>query len=423
MSDSLPTKPGSSTPAVKLAGKAPAPARRRDAADLFLEQATAADRAEPSRVIMAIDATGSREATWDAACCIQADMFKAVATGGLQVQLVAFLGGLQLYGGGTVLGMVDGTPTVAGGEPVDKNPARLLTGPKGPTGEPAFTSSSEVLDRLMRKITCKVGYSQIERVLRHALDTHRKTAIKGVVVIGDMFEENIESVLAVARELGRAQVKVFMFQEGDNAKARKAFEAIAAATEGAYAPFSDGSADQLRDLLKALAVFAVSGVEGLKAMVGATDKTAALPAAAVLLSCLTGTRAPKSDDEPIDIDYSVPVKGPRPKSPMTIIAEASGMIITAIEKVKTVPGEAFLRPALAAMDEATKAVDAAMKAITGLPAVSTDDAGEMIDDADELAKLAQALAHKTLGEVADEAQALAYKAHAHAMLLRSKSGQ
>jgi len=67
--------------------------------------------------------------------------------------------------------------------------------------------------------------------------------------------------------------------------------------EGRLAPFSDGSADQLRDLLKALAVFAVSGVEGLKAMVGATDKTAALPAAAVLLSCLTGTRAPKSDDE------------------------------------------------------------------------------------------------------------------------------
>jgi len=106
-----------------------------------------------------------------------------------------------------------------------------------------------------------------------------------------MFEEHIESVLAVARELGRAGVRVFMFQEGDNAEARKAFEAIAAATKGAYAPFREGSADQLRDLLKALAVFVVSGVEGLKAMAGTTEKTAALPAAALLLSRLTDPSA------------------------------------------------------------------------------------------------------------------------------------
>ena len=46
-----------------------------------------------SRLIFALDATMSRQPTWDTACHLQADMFReAAAIGGLEVQLVYFRG-------------------------------------------------------------------------------------------------------------------------------------------------------------------------------------------------------------------------------------------------------------------------------------------------------------------------------------------
>jgi hypothetical protein len=46
--------------------------------------------------IFGLDATASRQHTWDTACKLQADMFREVATaGGLEVQLVYFRGDSQ----------------------------------------------------------------------------------------------------------------------------------------------------------------------------------------------------------------------------------------------------------------------------------------------------------------------------------------
>ena len=46
-----------------------------------------------ARLIFALDATMSRQPTWDLACQVQAEMFEAVAAlGGMQVQLVYFRG-------------------------------------------------------------------------------------------------------------------------------------------------------------------------------------------------------------------------------------------------------------------------------------------------------------------------------------------
>src|SRR5258707_14645178 len=45
------------------------------------------------RIIFALDATASRQPTWDTACKLQADMFREVAAaGGLDVQLVYYRG-------------------------------------------------------------------------------------------------------------------------------------------------------------------------------------------------------------------------------------------------------------------------------------------------------------------------------------------
>ena len=57
---------------------------------------------------------------------------------------------------------------------------------------------------------------------------------------------------------------VFVFQEGRDAKAERAFREIARLSRGAYSPFDAGSSRQLRELLTAVAVYAAGGRKALK---------------------------------------------------------------------------------------------------------------------------------------------------------------
>ena len=57
------------------------------------------------RLIFALDATMSRQPTWDTACALQADMFREAATiGGLDIQLVYFRGLGECRASGWVAG-------------------------------------------------------------------------------------------------------------------------------------------------------------------------------------------------------------------------------------------------------------------------------------------------------------------------------
>src|ERR1700722_1390786 len=65
--------------------------------DAFLADLQRAPAARPAtgrgRLIFAMDATASREPSWDRACKIQGEMFEATAAlGGLEVQLVFYRG-------------------------------------------------------------------------------------------------------------------------------------------------------------------------------------------------------------------------------------------------------------------------------------------------------------------------------------------
>src|SRR5262249_25251897 len=62
--------------------------------DAFLKDLVE-NRAPPrhGRLLFALDATASRQPTWDTACMLQAEMFREVATiGGLDMQLVYYRG-------------------------------------------------------------------------------------------------------------------------------------------------------------------------------------------------------------------------------------------------------------------------------------------------------------------------------------------
>jgi hypothetical protein len=182
------------------------------------------------RLLFAMDATMSRAPTWDMALGLQGEMFAAVKeVGGLDVQLIYFRG-------------------------------------MGECRASKWVSDPDALARLMRSVACEGGMTQISRVLSHALEESRKRRINAVVYVGDCMEEDVDRLCAQAGELGLLGVPVFMFQEGADEAAARAFREIARLTKGAFCRFDRGSAQQLRDLLTAVATFAAGGRKALLAL-------------------------------------------------------------------------------------------------------------------------------------------------------------
>jgi hypothetical protein len=182
------------------------------------------------RLIFAMDATMSRQPTWDMALSLQGDMFQAVKeVGGLDVQLVYFRG-------------------------IDECRASK------------WVSEPAALARLMTGVSCNAGNTQIGRVLAHARDEGSKRKVNALVYVGDAMEESIDALAARAGELALLGVPVFLFQEGEDAGVTRAFREIARLTKGAACRFGAGSATELRELLTAVAVYAAGGRKALAAL-------------------------------------------------------------------------------------------------------------------------------------------------------------
>jgi hypothetical protein len=210
--------------------------------DAFLKDVRALQPAGSGhgRLIFAMDATMSRQPSWDLALELQADMFKAVkAVGGLDVQLAYFRGFNECQASRWV-------------------------------GDP------DALARLMRQVSCVGGLTQIGKMLSHAKRENAKSKVNALVYVGDCMEENVDELAQLAGELGLIGVPVFLFQEGREPKAERAFKEIARLSRGAYCPFDAGSARQLRELLTAVAVYATGGRKALKDFSSETKSGAAL---------------------------------------------------------------------------------------------------------------------------------------------------
>jgi hypothetical protein len=207
----------------------------------FLDEArrTPAPAAERGRLVFALDATMSRQPTWDLAIALQARMFEAAAgVGGLAVQLVYFRG-------------------------------------QGECRASRFVADGRGLAELMAGISVRGGLTQWRKALAHARNEAQAARVGALVCVGDAFEEDLEELLAVAGELALAGVKAFMFQEGEDKRARTAFQEVARLTGGAYGAFDAGAAARLAALLSAAAAYAAGGREALEAL--AAREPAALP--------------------------------------------------------------------------------------------------------------------------------------------------
>jgi hypothetical protein len=202
------------------------------AVDAFLEKVSATpvtkSAGESGRLIFAMDATASREHAWDRACHIQGEMFKETAAlGGLDIQLCYYRGFGEF------------------------------------NASPWLSSSDEMLKR-MTSVYCRGGFTQIEKVLHQAIKQTKQQKVHALVFVGDCMEEEVDHLCQLAGELGMLGVPAFMFHEGAEPVAQRAFKQIAQLTRGAYCSFDATSAGQLRDLLNAVAVYAAGGRPALQ---------------------------------------------------------------------------------------------------------------------------------------------------------------
>lgn len=197
-------------------------------------------QANRGRLIFALDATASREATWDLAAALQTQMFEEAAkVGGLSAQFV-------FYRGSEVRNSL-------------------------------WFPDARKLAEQMNTIRCVAGATQIAGVLRHIRAENERGKVSAAVFVGDAIEERPAELYLAAAGLG---VPVFWFQEGDGVVSyldkhgelaeeypplpvAQVFRELARLTNGAYGKFNAGAAQQLAELLRAVAAFAVGGIGAL----------------------------------------------------------------------------------------------------------------------------------------------------------------
>ena len=230
------------TPVARGGRTDPAPS---DDVDGFLAEVRAAPPARApaggrGRLIFALDATASRQPTWDRAASLQAGMFESVTgIGALDVQLAYYRGHAECRASG-------------------------------------WTSSPRKLVGWMERIDCRAGRTQIRRILEHGNAEARKAPVQALVFVGDMVEEDVDRLGDLAGQSRLLGLPVFVFQEGTDRGASYAFGQIATLSGGAHCRFDAASAHRLGELLNAVAAWATGGREALARLGSRSSEARAL---------------------------------------------------------------------------------------------------------------------------------------------------
>ncbi len=179
------------------------------------------------RLVFALDATMSRQQTWDLACGLQAEMFKAAASiSTIDIRLVYYRGTTECRAS-------------------------------------RWISDADTLAKLMRRISVEAGPTQLRKVLTETRKEATTAGVRALVFVGDALEESIDELCAIAGELGLLKVPVFIFQEGHDPVAEQGFREICRLSGGAWCRFDPGAAAQLGELLRAVATYAAGGISAL----------------------------------------------------------------------------------------------------------------------------------------------------------------
>jgi hypothetical protein len=218
--------------------KTPGVSSANDIANFLQKASTLGSQAKGNGgLIFALDATMSRQHTWDQAQQIQASMFDAVGkAGGLDVQLVYFRG-------------------------------------FGECRASRWVADTASLRTLMTGIECRGGQTQITKILSHGCKEAKKknpvnpdrSRVDALVFVGDAVEEDVDLLCNQAGQLGLLGVPCFMFQDGNDPQTEQAFREISRLSGGAFIRFGAGSAARLAQLLRAVASYVAGGAAALEA--------------------------------------------------------------------------------------------------------------------------------------------------------------
>ena len=193
-------------------------------------------RGETPHVILAL--ANYRRSVWDQAKVLQADMFREAAGTGLEMTFA-------YYG-----------PEGAGGV----RTCRITT---------RWISDAHDMATVMGRAECVCGcYVHISRVLEQALKETQEGPVQAMVIIGDVFHDDLDEAAIFATKLRRAGTKLFMFQEGHSPITKHGFKVLAEVSGGAYFQFEPSTEQRLPEMLRAVSHFATGGREALKAKGG-----------------------------------------------------------------------------------------------------------------------------------------------------------
>ena len=194
------------------------------------------------RLIFGFDATASREPAWATARTVTDALVKALP-GELDVAL-AVHGGSMLH---------------------------TFT---------EFTDNPTTLRDRAAGIRCIAGFTRLLPILARALSN---PGVRVVVYIGDVFEESPARGRKLADEMGSKGIRLIVLHDTADWNAKRDAEVfldLARRTGGCVLPFDANAPARLRDLLAAVAVYAVGGKEMLE------ERQGDLPGAVLLLEHL-----------------------------------------------------------------------------------------------------------------------------------------
>jgi hypothetical protein len=181
-----------------------------------------------ARLLFAMDATASRQPTWDLAVTLQADMFRASAdVAPLAIQLAYYRGLGEVH--------FDG-----------------------------WQSDTAALAARMSEVHCAAGQTQIARLLRRALKQQASAQARALVFIGDAVEESPALLADLAGRCPLQRLPLFLFQEGQDSGVSACFRDMARLSGGAFSHFDRSSARRLAELLGAVARYAAGGRAALE---------------------------------------------------------------------------------------------------------------------------------------------------------------
>lgn len=207
----------------------PSKSSRQDI-DRFLQTAakTPVAARQQGRLLFALDATASRQPSWDTACQLHSELFLATRDlGGLAIQLCYYRGFNEFH------------------------------------AHPWVTNAEGLL-HAMNGVRCLGGQTQLAKVLQQAIDETRRQPVKAVILVVDCCEEPADTLCQLAGELGLLNTPVFVFQEGNEARAQAIFAQLAQLSGGALSAFDHRSPAVLKALLGAVAVYASGGRTALE---------------------------------------------------------------------------------------------------------------------------------------------------------------